>query len=108
MRLYPSIRIKLSSAGIKGRIIFTGIPRKKRSAKISALIRSSALEKGDKEIHREITLKGGFEFESNDFTKDNKSIYCHVSATALKDTQGKLTGYVSVVRILPNENWQRN
>ncbi len=66
--------------------------------KISSLIRSSALENGDQSIQKEIALKGGAEFESNDFTKDSRSIYCHVSATALKDAQGQLTGYVSVVR----------
>jgi len=66
--------------------------------KINELIRSSALEEGDRDIQREISIKGSIEFESNDFTKEGKSIYCHVSASALKDVHGKLTGYVSVVR----------
>ncbi len=66
--------------------------------KISELIQSSALENGDQDIQREIAIKGGIEFESNDFTKDGKSIYCHISATALRDVHGKLTGFVSVVR----------
>ncbi len=66
--------------------------------KINELIRSSALENGDLDIKREISIKGSIEFESNDFTKEGKSIYCHVSATALKDVHGKLTGFVSVVR----------
>lgn len=66
--------------------------------KISDLVKSSALADGDNEIQREVALKGGAEFESNDTTRDGKSVYCHVSATALKDAQGNLTGYVSVVR----------
>lgn len=65
---------------------------------INDLVKSSALENGDQGIQREIALKGVAEFESNDVTRDGKSIYCHVSATALKDEQGNLTGYVSVVR----------
>ncbi len=66
--------------------------------KIGTLIKSSALENGDQDIQREIVLKGGVEFESNDITRDGKSVYCHISATALKDMHGELTGYVSVVR----------
>lgn len=46
--------------------------------KINELIRSSALEKGDQDIQREISIKGSIEFESNDFTKEGKSIYCQI------------------------------
>ncbi len=66
--------------------------------KISALVRSGIREQGDEAIKKEIAEKGSAEFESNDYTRDGKSIFCHVSMTALRDHQGQVTGFVSVVR----------
>ncbi|MBI5373590.1 MAG: PAS domain S-box protein [Sphingobacteriales bacterium] len=66
--------------------------------KISSLVRSGVREQGDEAIKKEIAEKGSAGFESNDYTRDGKSIFCHVSMTALKDRQGQLTGFVSVVR----------
>ncbi|MBI3138735.1 MAG: PAS domain S-box protein [Sphingobacteriales bacterium] len=66
--------------------------------KISALVRSGVREQGDEKIKKEMAEKGTAEFESNDYTRDGKSIFCHVSMTALRDHQGQVTGFVSVVR----------
>lgn len=65
---------------------------------IAAITKSEALKDGDDWILKEISLKGYAEFESQDYTKDGRSIYCLVSSTPLKDENGIITGFVSVIR----------
>lgn len=65
---------------------------------IAEITKSEALKEGDDWILREISLKGYAEFESQDYTKDGRSIYCLVSSTPLKDENGNITGFVSVIR----------
>lgn len=65
---------------------------------IAEITKSEALKDGDGWILKEISLKGYAEFESNDYTKDGRSIYCLVSSTPLKDENGIITGFVSVIR----------
>lgn len=65
---------------------------------IAKLIRSSVLVEGDELLRKEIRQKGFADFESSDFTKEGKSLYCHVTSSPLLDSNGKLTGFVSVVR----------
>lgn len=66
--------------------------------KIAELTKSSILTEGYDRIRRDIDLRGSAEYESNDFTKDGKSIFCQVSVTPLYEKGGALTGFVSVVR----------
>lgn len=65
---------------------------------IGRLVKSSALEKGEDLLRKEVMQKGFTEFESTDITKDGRSIYCQISTTMLKDGKGVFTGFVSVIR----------
>ncbi|HNU13871.1 MAG TPA: PAS domain S-box protein [Chitinophagaceae bacterium] len=65
---------------------------------IAEITKSEALKDGDELILKEISLKGYAEFESKDCTKDGRNIYCLVSSTPLKDENGIITGFVSVIR----------
>ncbi len=65
---------------------------------IAELTQSEILKDWDTQMQKEINTKGYADFESQDYTKDGRSIYCQVSTTPLKNEQGVVTGYVSVVR----------
>ena len=65
---------------------------------IAELTQSEILKESDSQLHKEISVKGYVEFESKDYTKEGRSIFCQVSTTPLKNDQGIVTGYVSVVK----------